>query len=134
MIPAVAARSLLVGSVSVCDRLKQVMVFPLCLVSCVAAHRIVRYQFFGPVRDIALLLTRTLKNQTNNQSGCPRTVAFKLDAIYPDSLCSIFFVFMVCSVFLRLQFRLSISSALDFDLNYGSEKLFRSFSICTFYR
>ena len=51
-IPAVAARSLLVGSVSVkCDRLRQKSWSP-SSVSCVAAHKIVRRSVLGPVRDI----------------------------------------------------------------------------------
>ena len=50
-IPAVAARSLLVGSVSVCDRLRQKSWSP-SSVSCVAARKIVRRSVLGPVRDI----------------------------------------------------------------------------------
>ena len=47
-IPAVAARSQLVGSVSVkCDRLKQ-KPWPPCSVSCVAASKIVRCQSWDP--------------------------------------------------------------------------------------
>ena len=52
-IPSVAARSLLVGSVSVqCDRLRQKSWSPHS-VSCVAARKIVRRSVMGPVRDIA---------------------------------------------------------------------------------
>ena len=52
-IPAVAARSLLVGSVSVLDdRLRQKSWSP-SSVSCVAARKIVRRSVLGPVRDIA---------------------------------------------------------------------------------
>ena len=51
-IPAVAACSLLVGSVSVlCDRLRQKSWSP-SSVSCVAARKIVRRSVLGPVRDI----------------------------------------------------------------------------------
>ena len=51
-IPAVAARSLLVGSVSVqCDRLRQNSWHP-SSVSCVAACKIVRRTVLVPVRDI----------------------------------------------------------------------------------
>ena len=51
-IPAVAVRSLLVGSVSVkCDRLRQKSWSPNS-VSCVAARKIVRRFVLGPVRDI----------------------------------------------------------------------------------
>ena len=52
-IPAVAACSLLVGSVSVeCDRLRQKSWSPNS-VSCVVARKIVRRSVSGPVRDIA---------------------------------------------------------------------------------
>ena len=52
-IPAVAARSLLIGSVSVlCDRLRQKPWSP-SSVSCVAARKIVRCSVLGPVRDTA---------------------------------------------------------------------------------
>ena len=51
-IPAVAARSLLVGWVSVqCDRLRQKSWSP-SSVSCVAARKIARRSVLGPVRDI----------------------------------------------------------------------------------
>ena len=51
-IPALAARSLLVGSLSVCDRLRQKSWSP-SSVSRVAARKIVRRSVLGPVRDIA---------------------------------------------------------------------------------
>ena len=51
-IPVVAARSQLVGSVSLkCDRLRQKSWSP-STVSCVAARKIVRRSVMGPVRDI----------------------------------------------------------------------------------
>ena len=51
-IPAVAARSVLVGSVSVlCDRLRQKSWSP-SSVSCVTARKIVRRSVLGPVRDV----------------------------------------------------------------------------------
>ena len=52
-IPAVAARSLLVGSVSdLRDRLRQKSRSP-SSVSCVSARKIVRRSVLGPVHDIA---------------------------------------------------------------------------------
>ena len=70
-IPTVAARSLLVGSVSVCcDRLRQKSWSPSSVLY-VAARKIVKRPVLGPVRDIVVLLTRTLRNQpnkTNNHS------------------------------------------------------------------
>ena len=50
-IPAVAARSLLVGSLSVYDRLRRKSWSP-STVSCVAARKIVRRSVLGPVRNI----------------------------------------------------------------------------------
>ena len=51
LIPAVAARSLLVGSVSLyCDQLRQKSWSP-SSVSCVAARKIVRRSVLGPVHD-----------------------------------------------------------------------------------
>ena len=74
-IPPVAAHSLLVGSVSVymCNVTGWDKTRGLPAVSCVAARKIVRRSVLGPVRDIALLLRRTLRNQTNKQtkSLCP---------------------------------------------------------------
>ena len=53
-IPAVAARSLPTGSVSVqCDRLRQKSWSP-STVSCVASRKIVRCSVMAPVRDMAL--------------------------------------------------------------------------------
>ena len=59
-ISTVAARSLLVGSVSVkCDQLRQKSWSPRSF-SCVAGRKIFRRSVLGPVRDIALLLTATV--------------------------------------------------------------------------
>ena len=71
-ISAVAARSLLVGSVSLqCDLLRETSWSSRSPVSCVAARKIVRRSVLGPVRDIAYLLTRTVGNQPTKQTNNP---------------------------------------------------------------
>ena len=74
-IPAVAANTLLVGSVSIqCDWLRQKSWSPHS-VMCVAALKIVRRQSWGSSAIIiAKLLTRTLRNQPIKQTS---TVIFK---------------------------------------------------------
>ena len=60
-IPAVAARYLLVGSVSVlCDRLRQKSWSP-SYVLCVAARKIARRSVLGPVRDKACFVDEEVK-------------------------------------------------------------------------
>ena len=66
-IPAVVARSLLVGSVSVyCDQLRQKPWSP-SSVSCVAAHKIARRSVLGLVRDITLVVDEDVKKPTNQR-------------------------------------------------------------------
>ena len=60
------------------------------------------------------------------QCGCPWTVAFKLDTVYSDSPSSLssfctYGVLGCCCCFFRLQFGLSLSSALDVSRNKLSE-------------
>ena len=95
------------------------MVSQLCLMCGTVARKIVRRSFLGPVRDITLLLARTLRNQPTKQTN---KCVFFLPSI-PTSA-----VFL--SVYLSLCLCLCLSLCLSLSLFSLSLSLFLSLSLC----
>ena len=86
------------------------MVSQLCLMCGTEARQIVRRSFLGPVRDITLLLARTLRNQPTKQTN-------KCVFFLPSIPTSAVFLSLYLSLSLSLSVCLSLSLSLSFSLS-----------------
>ena len=92
------------------------MVSQLCLMCGTEARKIVRRSFLGPVRDITLLLARTLRNQPNKQTNVSffsRVYLLQLSLCLCLCLCLSVCLSVCLSLSLSLSFSLSLCLSLS---------------------
>ena len=100
------------------------MVSQLCLMCGTEARKIVRRSFLGPVRDITLLLARTLRNQPTKQTNVSffsRVYLLQLSFCLSICLCLCLCLSVCLSLCLCLSLSFSLSLCLSLSLTALSQ-------------